>query len=118
MNRLRNFYEGTHRGHQRRKRFEADNAEYDAIVQVATELGRVHRVSPLTTIEIPAGEGFALEGERHFGFWAVLGYGEASGTFCRNIREVVGALNRDRRTALFDNINDTGTQAIIHGISD
>lgn len=100
------------------KRGDAANAEYDALVRAAAELGTVHSVSPLMTIEIPAGEGFALEGERHFGFWAVPGYGGGSGTFCRNLREIVGELNRDRGTALLDNINDTGTQAIIHGISD
>ncbi len=99
---------------------DADNAEYDAIVRAAAELGRLGHVSPLTTIDIPAGEGFRREGEKHFGFWAVSGDFTDAGfeRFASMARSIVDSLNRDRGTAIFLNINPAQTQAIVHGVID
>ncbi len=105
---------------------DADNTEYDAIVRAASELGRLHRVSPLMTIDIPTGEGFDREGERRFGFWAVPGYTVTGGSshfrtaavsVCESINRKMG-WSATPGTGLMVNINDTGTQAIIHGIND
>jgi len=99
---------------------DADNAEYDALVRAAAELGRLGHVSPLTTIDIPAGEGFRREGEKHFGFWAVSGDFTDAGfeRFASMARSIVNSLNRDRSTAILLNINPAQTQAIVHGVID
>ena len=99
------------------KEVDAVNAEHAALQRAATELGRLHKVGPLTMITIPVGEGFELAGQRVLGFWAVPDFvNGSSGPFCRAIRSIVGSLNRNRGTALIDNINDTGTQALVHGV--
>ena len=99
---------------------DADNAEYDALVRAAAELGRVANVSPLAVIEIPEAEGFRHEGETRFGFWAVSGDFTDAGfeRFASMARSIVNSLNRDRSTAILLNINPAQTQAIVHGIID
>ncbi len=90
-------------------------AEHYAIQDAAAELGQVHRCGPLATIEIPDGEGFDHAGEKHFGFWTVPGYGNGSDFFRRLATAIVETLNEKRGTNLRFNVNDSGTQAIIHG---
>jgi hypothetical protein len=102
----------------RAKRVDASNAEYEALVRAAAELGRVANVGPLSCIEIPVGEGFWLAGERVFGFWAIMGVAETPTLFTRNVRAIVGNLNLNRGITLLDNVSDTGTQAIVHGVVD
>ncbi|HEU01354.1 hypothetical protein LCGC14_1552580 [marine sediment metagenome] len=96
---------------------DADNAEYDAIVRAATEIGRIDAAGALSVIEIPTAEGFTHAGESHFGFWAVSRACDDASfeRFRRTSEAIVGLINRDRGTHLVVNVNAEGTQAIIHG---
>lgn len=100
---------------------DASNAEYEALVRASVELGKCgHNTGPLAFIDIPKGEGFAREGERWFGFWAVSGCFTDAGfdRFRRSAAAIAENLNRNRGTRLLVNVNATGTQAIVHGSVD
>ncbi len=100
------------------ERCEAANAEYQALVRAAAQIGRVHVVSPLTNIGIPTGEGFDREGEKRFGFWAVSGDMTDRGfeMFRLVAASIVRNINDDRDVELVVNINGSKTLAIVHGI--
>ncbi len=103
------------------KRTEASNAEYEALVRASRELCRCHhQAGPFDVIEIPVDEGFELEGEKHFGFWAICGDFSDGGfeRFRHAALTIVANLNSNRGTELLVNTNGAGTQAIVHGIVD
>lgn len=105
----------------REAQVEASNAEYEALVRAAAQLTRAgHQASPLSFIEIPAGEGFRREGETRYGFWCVSGCYTDAGfeRFRATAAAIVRRLNEDRGTGLVFNTNVQGTQAILHGVVD
>ena len=103
------------------QRADASNAECEALVRAAKELGRCHhKAGPLNMVEIPVDEGFELEGEKHYGFWAISGdYSDGGFERFRHAADtIVANLNSNRSTELRVNVNGAGTQAIVHGIVD
>lgn len=103
-----------------RARVETSNDEYQALVRAAAQISRIDNVGSLSEIRIPPDEGFSHEGETRFGFWvASRGWSDASfERFRRTANAIVERLNEDRGTLLLVNVNDRGTQAIVHGIVD
>ena len=98
--------------------FGASDAEYEALVTAAAVLSLVHTVGPLSMITIPEGEDFSRPGETVFGFWAVVDHGNgAAERFRKAAHAIVDDLNKTRGTELLVNLNDTGTQAVVHGIA-
>ncbi|KKN56854.1 hypothetical protein LCGC14_0567790 [marine sediment metagenome] len=95
------------------------DAEFEGLARAAAEISKVHKVSPLTEITIPYGEGFDRPGELRFGFWTVVDHSNgAAARFLRTARGIVDGLNRKHGTELLVNVNDTGAQAIVHGVVD
>lgn len=95
----------------------ASNAEYEALACAAAEIGRIDSAGPLTEITIPPLEGFDHEGQTRLGFWAMSAAWSDNSfeRFRLTAEAIVGTLNRDHGTRIVVNINDAGTQAIVHG---
>lgn len=92
------------------------NAEYEALVCAAAEIGRIDSAGPLAEITIPPLEGFAHEGQDRLGFWAVSADWSDNSfeRFRRTAEAIVGRLNDDHGTRIVVNVNAAGTQAIVH----